>query len=105
VALDDLGSGAATFGYLKKLPLDYPKTDGRFVTGLLSDPLDEMSVRSFVAVARVISLKTVAEFVESPELMNRLRELGVDFAKGYHPHKPAPLGTLCHPAKPPFDQH
>lgn len=100
VALDDFGSGAATFGYLKRLPLDYIKIDGQFVTGLLSDPLDEVTVRSFVDVARVMGLKTVAEFVESAEVMNRLRELGVDFAQGYHLHKPACLGTLCHPAQP-----
>lgn len=99
VALDDFGSGAATFGYLKKLPLDYLKIDGQFVTGLLSDPLDEVTVRSFVDVARVMSLKTVAEFVESAEVMNRLRELGVDFAQGYHLHKPASLDTLCHPVQ------
>jgi EAL domain-containing protein (putative c-di-GMP-specific phosphodiesterase class I) len=100
VALDDFGSGAATFGYLKRLPLDYIKIDGQFVTGLLKDPLDEVTVRSFVDVARVMGLKTVAEFVESAEVMNRLRELGVDFAQGYHLHKPASLDTLCHPAQP-----
>jgi diguanylate cyclase len=64
---------------------------------LMSDPLDVLTVRSFVDVARVMGLKTVAEFVESAEVMNRLRELGVDFAQGYHLHKPACLGTLCHP--------
>lgn len=101
VALDDFGSGAATFGYLKTLPLDYLKIDGQFVTGVLSDPLDEVSVRSFVDVARVMGMKTVAEFVENAEVMNRLRELGVDFVQGYHLHKPASLDTLCHPAKTP----
>jgi diguanylate cyclase (GGDEF)-like protein len=95
VALDDFGSGAATFGYLKQLPLDYLKIDGQFVTDLLTDPLDEVSVRSFVDVARVMGIQTIAEFVESAAVMKRLRELGVDFAQGYHLHRPAPLDTLC----------
>jgi EAL domain-containing protein (putative c-di-GMP-specific phosphodiesterase class I) len=98
VALDDFGSGAATFGYLKHLPLDYLKIDGQFVTGLLSCPLDEASVRSFVDVARVMGIKTIAEFVESAEVLDRLRELGVDYAQGFHLHKPARLETLCRPA-------
>jgi EAL domain-containing protein (putative c-di-GMP-specific phosphodiesterase class I) len=97
VALDDFGSGFASFGALKCLPVTHLKIDGQFVTGLLNDPLDEVTVRSFVDVARVMGLKTVAEFVESAEVMNRLRELGVDFAQGYHLHKPACLDTLCHP--------
>jgi diguanylate cyclase (GGDEF)-like protein len=101
VALDDFGSGAATFGYLKQLPLDDLKIDGQFVTGLLTNPLDEVSVRSFVDVARVMGIQTIAEFVESAEVLDRLRELGVDFAQGYHLHKPARLETLCLPA-PPF---
>jgi diguanylate cyclase (GGDEF)-like protein/PAS domain S-box-containing protein len=95
VALDDFGSGAATFGYLKQLPLDYLKIDGQFVRDLLTDPLDVVSVRSFVDVARVMGIKTIAEFVESAEVMERLRELGVDFAQGYCLHKPAALETLC----------
>lgn len=95
VALDDFGAGASTFGYLKHLPLDYLKIDGQFVRDLLSDPLDEVSIRCFVDVARVVGLKTVAECVENAELLERVRALGVDFAQGYHLHRPAPLETLC----------
>jgi diguanylate cyclase len=93
-ALDDFGSGASSFGYLKKLPLDYLKIDGQFVRDVLTDPLDAAAVRCFVDVARVVRLKTVAEFVESEAVMQRLAALGVDMAQGYHIHRPGPL-PLC----------
>ena len=97
VALDDFGSGASTFSYLKHLPLDDLKIDGQFVRKLLTDRLDEISVRSFVDVARALGLKTVAECVENAEVLERLRSLGVDFAQGYHLHRPVPLMQLDTP--------
>ena len=42
-------------------------------------------------MARVVGLKTVAEFVESEAVMQRLAALGVDMAQGYHVHRPGPL--------------
>ena len=90
-ALDDFGAGASSFGYLKQLPLDYLKIDGQFVRDVLTDPLDAAAVRCFVDVARVVGLKTVAEFVESEVVMQRLAALGVDMAQGYHVHRPSPL--------------
>lgn len=95
VALDDFGAGASTFGYLKRLPLDYLKIDAQFVRSLLNDALDEAAIRSFVDVASVVGLQTVAEGVESAEVLARLRDLGIDHAQGYHLHRPAPLDTLC----------
>jgi len=92
-ALDDFGSGSSSFGYLKKLPLDYLKIDGEFVRDVLTDPLDAAAVRCFVDVARVVGLKTVAEFVESEDVLRCLAELGVDLAQGYHVHRPGPLPT------------
>ncbi len=94
VALDDFGAGSASFGYLKQLPVDLLKIDGQFVAGLLTDPLDEAAVRAFVDVARVLKLQTVAEFVDQPALLPRLRELGVDWAQGYLVHRPEPLEPL-----------
>ena len=92
-ALDDFGAGSSSFGYLKKLPLDYLKIDGQFVRDVLTDPLNAAAVRCFVDVARVVSLKTVAEFVESEAVRRHLVEIGVDLAQGYHLHRPAPLPT------------
>ncbi len=91
VALDDFGAGASSFGYLKMLPVDFLKIDGQFIRGLLTDPLDAAAVRCFTEVARLMGVKTVAEWVDNAELPERLRSKGVDFAQGYLVHRPAPL--------------
>ncbi len=94
VALDDFGAGATSFGYLKSLPLDVLKIDGQFATRLMDDPLNEVAVRCFVDVARVLGLRTTAEFVERPDAKQRLHELGVDHAQGDLIHQPEPLDRL-----------
>jgi len=93
-ALDDFGAGASSFGYLKKLPLDFLKIDGQFVRDVLTDPLDAAAVRCFVDVAKVVGLKTIAEFVENEAQLQHLAVLGVDFAQGFHVHRPRPLPTV-----------
>jgi len=94
IALDDFGAGASSFGYLKTLVVDMLKIDGQFIRDLLDDPLDDVAVRCFVDVARVMGLKTVAEFVDRPELLQRLGEIGVDYAQGFLLHKPEPIDQL-----------
>ena len=58
------------------------------------DPLDDAAVRCFVDVARVIGVKSVAEFVDNPAVLRRLQEIGVDFVQGYLLHRPAPIDDL-----------
>jgi diguanylate cyclase len=94
VALDDFGSGASSFGYLKNLPVDYLKIDGQFVRDVVDDPLDEAAVRCFAEVARIVGVRTVAEFVDRPEVLAKLRSLGIDYAQGFLLHRPAPLNDL-----------
>jgi diguanylate cyclase (GGDEF)-like protein len=94
VALDDFGAGVSSFGYLKRLQVDYLKIDGQFVKDVLDDPLDAAAVRSFVEVARVVGVETVAEFVDRVEVLDWLTQLGVDHAQGYHLHQPEPLADL-----------
>jgi len=95
VSLDDFGAGASSFGYLKTLPVDYLKIDGQFIRNLVSDKLDDAAVRCFTDVARLMGLKTVAEFVDSSEVMKRLQVIGVDYAQGYLVHRPEPINHLC----------
>jgi len=97
VALDDFGAGAASFGYLKTLRVDMLKIDGQFVRDLVDDPLDEVAVRCFADVAKVMGLTTVAEFVDKPAVLERLHEMDVDFAQGYLLHEPAPIDELIEP--------
>ena len=98
MALDDFGAGASSFGYLKTLPVNYLKIDGQFIRDLMTDPLDLVAVRCFIEVARVASIETIAEFVETEAVLAALREMGVDFAQGYLLHRPEPLAKLIHAA-------
>ena len=94
IALDDFGAGASSFGYLKSLSVDYLKIDGQFIRDLVDDPLDEAAVRCFVEVAKVVGIQTIAEFVDSPAVLERLRVIGVHFARGFLIHKPEPIEHL-----------
>ncbi|NCT82714.1 MAG: EAL domain-containing protein [Comamonadaceae bacterium] len=94
VALDDFGAGSSSFGYLKALPVDLLKIDGQFVRALLTDPLDQVAVRSFVDAARTLGLTTVAECVETPEVLAELGRLGVAEVQGFLLHRPQPLAEL-----------
>jgi diguanylate cyclase (GGDEF)-like protein/PAS domain S-box-containing protein len=94
IALDDFGAGASSFGYLKMLPVDYLKIDGQFITHLLDDALDNAAVRCFRDVAKVVGVKTIAEFVERDDVRQSLREIGIDMAQGYLIHRPEPLANL-----------
>jgi diguanylate cyclase (GGDEF)-like protein/PAS domain S-box-containing protein len=94
IALDDFGAGASSFGYLKTLPVDILKIDGQYIKDLLLEPLHDVTVRCFVDVAGVVGVKTVAEFVDKPAVLVRIREIGIDFAQGFLLHRPEPLELL-----------
>ncbi len=90
-ALDDFGTGLSSFHYLKKLPVDFLKIDGQFVGSLTNDPVDRSMVEAISKVAGALGIATIAERVESAEALERLTQLGIDFAQGYHLARPEPL--------------
>ncbi len=94
IALDDFGAGASSFGYLKNLHVDLIKIDGQFIRDLPDDPLDDVAVRCFVDVGRVLGVKTVAEFVDRAEVLDRVRDIGIDFVQGFLLHRPEPIGAV-----------
>jgi EAL domain-containing protein (putative c-di-GMP-specific phosphodiesterase class I) len=94
IGLDDFGSGMSSFGYLRRLPIDYVKIDGSFVFDMDTDAVDRAMVASIHQIVRVMGLRTVAERVESDDVLAVLREIGVDYAQGYGIARPAPLAVV-----------
>ena len=87
-ALDDFGAGLSSFGYLKRMKVDFIKIDGQFVKGMADDPIDQMMVNNITHLAYGLGLFVIAESVEDIVLMEMLRDIGVHFAQGYHVQQP-----------------
>lgn len=99
VALDDFGSGFASYAYLRHLPLDILKIDGSFISGIEDDPINQAMVSSMRQIAGQLGLLTVAEFVETQASLDCLRRLGIDYAQGYFVGRPQPLRQLADDAR------
>jgi len=93
-SLDDFGTGLSSYSYLRNLPVDYVKIDGVFVKDMNNNPADYAVVRSINEIGHYMGKRTVAEYVESMEILDTLREMGVDYAQGYAIGKPELLQNL-----------
>ena len=94
-SLDDFGTGFTSYAHLKNLHTDVLKIDGTFVTEMLDNASDLAMVKSMNDLAHALGMVTVAEWVESPELLLRLAEIGVDYAQGYAVHRPCRLDEIA----------
>ncbi len=93
LAVDDFGTGYSSLSHLQQYPVDLLKIDRSFVAEVAAHDDGPDLVRGLVDLARVLGLRTIAEGVETPEQLARLRELGCDMAQGYMFARPAPAGT------------
>ena len=96
-SLDDFGAGMSSFGYLKKLPVDYLKIDGSFIKNMTEDSVDREMVRHIHEIGRMMGIRTIAECVENAEIQAELEAIGVDYMQGWHLGYPA---ILENPSKP-----
>ncbi|MFT7460264.1 MAG: diguanylate cyclase (GGDEF)-like protein/PAS domain S-box-containing protein [Planctomycetota bacterium] len=93
-ALDDFGAGLSSFTYLKTLAVNYLKIDGTFVTDIVDDRISYAMVKSINELGQVMGKTTIAEFAGNDAILDKLRELEVDFAQGYAVGHPMPLKGL-----------
>ena len=93
-SLDDFGSGLSSFTYLKNLPVDYLKIDGHFIRNVVTDNVNQSMVKAISEVGKAMGIETIAERVENREVLDKLAEIGVEFAQGFHIARPASVNEF-----------
>jgi diguanylate cyclase (GGDEF)-like protein len=93
-ALDDFGTGLSSFAYLKMFPVDKLKIDGSFVHDICTNEISRSMVTAITAIARVMDIETVAEYVQDESTLKTIRELGVNWAQGFHVGEPILLSDV-----------
>ena len=94
IAIDDFGSGYSNFEYLIRLNADYIKIDGSLIKDILTNKNSEEIVSTIINFSKKQGFKTIAEFVSSKELFDKISELGIDYVQGYYigePKKTIPM--------------
>jgi Amt family ammonium transporter len=94
ISLDDFGAGLSSFAYLKNFNVDTLKIDGSFIRDIAENRISESMVAAITQVAKVMELKTVAEYVETEATWDLIKELGVDFAQGHYISEPVTLNSV-----------
>jgi diguanylate cyclase (GGDEF)-like protein len=104
ISVDDFGTGQSSLEQLKNVPADELKLDRSFVLGMVDDPQDAAIVGSVVGLGRALGLRVVAEGVETPQVWQRLSQLGCDVAQGFGLARPMPAEQFERWAREPSDR-
>ncbi len=89
IAIDDFGDGYSNFSYLTKINVDFLKIDGSLIKNIDKDKNSYLVVESIVNFANKLGIETIAEFVHSSDVMDKVKELGIHFSQGYYIDKPS----------------
>ncbi len=88
VAIDDFGTGYSNFTHLIHFNVDYLKIDGSIIQNILKDKNAEVVAITLVDFAKQLGIETIAEFVDSEEILKKVTEIGIDYSQGCLPGKP-----------------
>ena len=93
LALDDFGTGFSSIGYLTKMPFTVLKIDRSFVSAVNETEHSSLMIRSMISLAHAMKMQVVVEGIETTEMAERLRAIGVDYFQGYYFGRPVPAGV------------
>lgn len=91
-ALDDFGCGLGAFAHLKNLEIDYLKIDGSLIRAITTDPVSFSTVDAINRIGHVMGVTSIAECVENKQTLDKLKEIGIDYAQGFFNHEPQYFG-------------
>lgn len=94
-SLDDFGAGQSSYAYLKRLPVDFIKIDGAFVRNIAQDDVDYALVKSITEMGHFLNKKIIAEYVSDEEIMEVVKDIGVDYVQGYFLGRPCYIEDLA----------
>jgi diguanylate cyclase (GGDEF)-like protein/PAS domain S-box-containing protein len=94
ISLDDFGKGLTSFSYLKNIPYDYIKIDGQFIKEINDNKINTAIIKSIVYIAEVMEKETIAEHIESEEILTQVAALGVDYFQGNYFSEPHQITKL-----------
>jgi EAL domain-containing protein (putative c-di-GMP-specific phosphodiesterase class I) len=94
VGIDDFGTGYSALAYLARFNLDFMKIDRSFVDSVGQDSRADAVATAIVALAHAHGMKVTAEGIETPRQARRLREIGCDFAQGFHFGRPGDASRI-----------
>lgn len=84
IAIDDFSMGSTSIKYLQKNQFDIVKLDGSIVKEMMTNERSREIISSIVYLAKSLNFKVLAEYVETEEQMQALKEIGCDYYQGYH---------------------
>ncbi|SMF34732.1 PAS domain S-box-containing protein/diguanylate cyclase (GGDEF) domain-containing protein [Alteromonadaceae bacterium Bs31] len=90
-ALDDFGTGFSSFGYLRRLEIDYIKIDGSFIRDITNDKLGRAMVKAMSSIGKEMGIATIAEYVENLHICHELQNMEVPYGQGFGLAKPMPI--------------